>query len=283
MKHPWNSGPEVCVGDLTLSFNLSRFSRSLRRSSVVLGIQDHIFCLESLQLVAEAFAGRFKLDLLQKHFLGRWSQQLIQVTLIAGVLAARLQGLFELVHYRHCVSLNKDRFKNKNLRDCSQKFRFSNMYLISYQFSVLQNKHTVNPEQQIWRIQPTQLMLNANIMKLICQTAQDTIEKQEHVHPLKPIKTPGTRESVSQPQTTELSHALTDNNKHKAAWNVTSKHCVWTESNRWTVRTWKLCCYIIATALLLGKVHTYQIWVWLLLRINRIWYKQTIKIVYIVT
>lgn len=46
---------------------------------------------------------------------------------------------------------------------------------------------------------------------------QDAIEKQEPVHPLKPIKTPGTTESVNQPQTTELLHALTDNNLHKAA------------------------------------------------------------------
>lgn len=101
------------VNGLTLPLDLSGLCAgplTRRGPLTAAGVEDHIFGLETVQLIGEAFAGRLKLNLLQQDLLGRGGQQLIEVTIVArrGVLPAGLQGLLELVHYRHRLSITVD-------------------------------------------------------------------------------------------------------------------------------------------------------------------------------
>lgn len=103
-----NPNPPPPTPRPTLTLDLAAFWKPLWRGVVTAWIQDDIFALQCLELVAEALAGRFKLDLLQKDLLGRGGQQLVEVAFIIGVLAARLQGLFKFIHYGHGASLSTD-------------------------------------------------------------------------------------------------------------------------------------------------------------------------------
>lgn len=102
---------------LTLPLDLRGLAgRLLPRGRLVPGVQDHILGLQAVQLVGEALARRLKLYLLQEHLLGGGGQQLVEVRLVAGVLAAGLQSLLEFVDYRHGwgITTRKDMKNNNN-------------------------------------------------------------------------------------------------------------------------------------------------------------------------
>lgn len=89
----------------TLALNLDVLQGLLSSYALSLRVEDDIFALEGFQLVGEAAAGWLKFDLLQQHLLGRGGQQPAEVSLVGGVLAARLQHLFQLLHDGHGASL----------------------------------------------------------------------------------------------------------------------------------------------------------------------------------
>lgn len=77
------------IRELTLPLYLGRLCGLLARSALIPGIEDHILVLQAVQLIRETLAGRFKLYLLQKDFLGRRGQQFVEVALIARLLSTR--------------------------------------------------------------------------------------------------------------------------------------------------------------------------------------------------